>query len=226
MDHQAKNRIAERVPRAEFWDAMYEAARQYFLQNGNLNVPAAYVTPEGDRLGAWLIRQRDIRSGKRRGTLSEEQIQKLDAIGMSWQDLAEERWNRNYEAVLAYYAHHGNLDVPQSYVTPDGLRLGLFVKNLRFLRDTKYRKWLTPSRVIELTEMGMIWDLGAYRWQQNYQAARAHFQEHGKLPFSKRYVTPDGVKLGLWLAYQREKYAKGDLSKERIELLNALNMIW
>ena len=205
---------------------MYEVARQYYLLNGHLNVPAAYVTENGERLGAWLIRQRDIRSGKRRGILTEEQIRRLDAIGMNWRDLADERWERNYEAVLAYYAQHGDLDVPQTYVTPDGLRLGQFVKNLRFHRDTKYRKRLTPSRVIQLTEMGMIWDVGEYRWQQSYKAAKLFYQEHGHLVPSKRYMTPDGIKLGNWLAYQRKKYTEGDLSEERIHKLNAIGMQW
>ena len=205
---------------------MYEAARQYYITHGDLAVPSGYVTPEGARLGAWLIRQRRIREGKQRGTLDAERIHKLDAIGMSWLDLAEERWNRNFRALRAYREQYGNLDVPQSYVTSDGVHLGQFVKNLRFHKDTKYRRCLTPSRVIMLTEMGMIWDVGEYRWQQSYQAARAYYEAHGSLTPPKRYTTPDGEKLGEWLAYQRRKYDQGELSEERIALLNAIHMVW
>ena len=205
---------------------MYEVARDYYITHGNLAVASNYVTPEGDRLGAWLIRQRRVREGKLSGTLDAERIRRLDAIGMSWIDLAEERWNRNFAALCAYYEQHGDLDVPQTYVTADGLHLGQFVKNMRFHKDTKYRKCLTPSRVIMLTEMGMIWDVGEYRWQQGYKAAKAYYEEHGNLTPSKRYTTPDGFKLGVWLAYQRKKYAEGDLSPERIEKLNAIGMVW
>lgn len=226
MDDHVENRIKERPGRAASWDAMYACAQQYARSHGHLNVPSNYVAPGGERLGSWLIRQREIRAGKRRGRLTEEQIQKLDAIGMSWRDLAEERWNRNFGALQAYYAQHGDLDVPQDYVTEEGLRLGQFVKNMRFHRDTKYRKCLTPSRVIQLTEMGMIWDVDAYRWQQTYRAARAYFEAHGDLRPAKRYVTEDGVKLGVWLTYQRDKYAKGILSSDKIEMLNAIGMVW
>lgn len=205
---------------------MYALARQYYVDHGDLDVPSNYVTPTGERLGAWLNRQRRIRDGKVKGGLTEERIRALDAIGMSWLDLGEERWNRNFRALKAYYNQHGDLDVPQTYVTSDGIRLGQFVKNMRFHRDTKYRKCLTPSRVIQLTQMGMIWDVDEYRWQENYKAAKAYYQEYGNLTPIKRYVSPTGVKLGVWLSYQRQKYAKGSLSEEKIEKLEAVGMLW
>lgn len=223
MDIQAENRMSKR---AESWDAMYALARQYYVDHGDLDVPSNYVTPTGERLGAWLNRQRRIRDGKVKGGLTEERIRALDAIGMSWLDLGEERWNRNFRALKAYYDQNGDLDVPQTYVTSDGIRLGQFVKNLRFQRDTKYRKCLTPSRVIQLTQMGMIWDVDEYRWQENYKAAKAYYQEYGNLTPIKRYVSPTGVKLGVWLSYQRQKYAKGSLSEEKIEKLEAVGMLW
>ncbi len=208
------------------WNEMYEVAKQYYISHGDLDVPSAFVTPEGKRLGPWLNRQRRVREGKVSGTLDEERIRKLDAISMSWTDLAEERWNRNFRALCDYYDQHGDLDIPQDYVTPDGLNLGQFVKNMRFHKDTKYRKCLTPSRVIMLTEMGMIWDVNEYRWQQSYKAAQAYYQEHGDLKPPKRYITPNGEKLGVWLAYQRRKYTHGALSEQRIEKLNSIGMVW
>lgn len=205
---------------------MYEVARAYYIDHGDLDVPSNYITPDGVRLGPWINRQRRVRDGKVSGTLDADRIRKLDAIGMSWLDLAEERWNRNYRALLAYYERYGDLDVPQTYVTSDGLHLGQFVKNMRFHKDTKYRKCLTPSRVVKLTEMGMIWDVGEYRWQQSYKAAKAYYQEYGHLVPSKRYTTPDGIKLGNWLVYQRKKYAEGNMSEERVSMLNAIGMTW
>ena len=220
MDIASKNRI--RSP----WDAMYSLARDYYLTHGDLSVPSNYVTPAGDRLGAWINRQRRVREGKVTGNLTAERIRALDAIGMSWLDLGEERWNRNFRALRAYYEAHGDIDVPQDYVTSDGLKLGRFVKNMRFHRDTKYRRCLTPERLNMLDEMGMIWDVDAYRWEQNFRAAEAYYREHGDLRPAKRYTTPDGVKLGTWLAYQREKHSRGELEAEKVTRLNAIGMAW
>lgn len=226
MKPRAENKNAGGQTCTDRWNAMYALAREYYLSHGDLDVPSNYVTPNGERLGTWVNRQRRIRDGKIKGSLTAERIRALDAIGMSWLDLGEERWNRNFRALKAYYDQHGNLDVPQTYVTSDGIRLGQFVKNMRFHRDTKYRRCLTPSRVIQLTQMGMIWDVGEYRWQQSYKAAKAYYQEHGHLVPSKRYTTPDGIKLGSWLVYQREKYAEGNMSEERVSMLNAIGMTW
>ena len=208
------------------WDSMYALARDYYVSHGDLNVPSNFVTPEGKRLGAWLNRQRQIRSGKLQGSLTPERIRALDQIGMSWVDLGEERWNRNFRALRAYYAQHGDIDVPQDYVTSEGLKLGRFVKNMRFHRDTKYRRCLTPERLRLLDEMGMIWDVDAYRWEQNYRAAEAYWREHGDLNPTKRYTTTDGFKLGTWLTYQRNKRAQNALDEEKITRLNAIGMVW
>lgn len=226
MDHHPENRIMNEDARNAVWEQMYEVAKQYYITHGDLDVPSNYVTQEGVHLGPWLIRQRNIRSGKRKGIITEERIRRLDAIGMSWLDLAEERWNRNFRALRAYYEQYGDLDVPQNYVTTDGLHLGQFVKNVRHLKDTKYRRCLTPSRVIMLTEMGMIWDVNEYRWKCGYDHAKAYFTENGNLITSKRYTSPDGFKLGIWLTYQRGKRDEGELSEERIEMLDAIGMVW
>ena len=223
MDNHAENRI---LKRPEVWLSMYDLARQYYIDHGDLDVPSNYITPEGVQLGPWLNRQRMIRSGKKTGNLTEEQIRALDAIGMSWLDLGEERWNRNFRALRAYYERHGNIDVPQDYVTSDGIKLGRFVKNMRFHRDTKYRRCLTPGRVAQLNQMGMIWDVNEHRWHQNYAAAEVYYREHGNLQPSKRYVSPDGCNLGTWLTYQRRKFAAGELTEDRIKMLNAIGMEW
>ena len=125
---------------------MYEIARAYYIDHGDLDVPSNYVTPEGERLGPWINRQRRVRDGKVSGTLDADRIHRLDAIGMSWLDLAEERWNRNFRALRAYYERYGDLDVPQTYVTSDGLHLGQFVKNMRFHKDTKYPAFCLTKR--------------------------------------------------------------------------------
>ncbi|MCD8119143.1 MAG: Helicase associated domain protein, partial [Lachnospiraceae bacterium] len=66
------------------WDIMYGKAGEYYRQNGDLEVPRRYVTPDGYALGNWINNQRAVRSGTIRGRLTKAQIGKLDAIGMVW----------------------------------------------------------------------------------------------------------------------------------------------
>ena len=37
------------------WDLMYEYAKQYYQEYGNLEVPVRYQTEEGYGLGRWLL---------------------------------------------------------------------------------------------------------------------------------------------------------------------------
>ena len=41
------------------WDTYYEAAKQWYEENGNLKIPKSYVTGAGLTLGAWII-PRDV----------------------------------------------------------------------------------------------------------------------------------------------------------------------
>ena len=91
------------------WDAMYELAKEYYNQHGNLNVPKRYTTSEGYSLGAWIDTQRKVYAGKTAGNLNKEQIKKLSVIGMRWQNARESAWEKHYAEAEKYYKEHGDL---------------------------------------------------------------------------------------------------------------------
>ena len=63
------------------WDESYQLALQYFIEYGNLNIKTDYITKCGYNLGAWIYLQRKNYIKEK---LSEEQIEKLNIIGMIW----------------------------------------------------------------------------------------------------------------------------------------------
>lgn len=63
------------------WDEAYELALNFFIENGHLNIQTDYVTEEGYNLGSWIYIQRKNYAKEK---LSEEQIEKLNLIGMIW----------------------------------------------------------------------------------------------------------------------------------------------
>lgn len=70
------------LERADPWEVRYELACRYYEENGNLRVPVTYK-PMGICLNKWLNEQKQIYLGKRPGkSLSQENIQKLRAIGV------------------------------------------------------------------------------------------------------------------------------------------------
>lgn len=65
-----------------------------------------------------------------------------------------------YAAAAEYYRFHGLLNIPTSYVTRDGLRLGAWTGSQR--RTYKARHTLhdpkIDARIQRLNEIGMLWN--------------------------------------------------------------------
>ncbi|MDE7325126.1 MAG: Helicase associated domain protein [Lachnospiraceae bacterium] len=64
------------------WQTGFLHAREYYRENGHLEVPNVYVCKDGYRLGKWISNQRSAYASGNR--LTEEQIQELAGIGMVW----------------------------------------------------------------------------------------------------------------------------------------------
>ncbi len=214
------------------WDLMYGEAKQYYKENGDLQVPSRYVTPDGYSLGRWIFNQRNIRSGAIQGSLSGEQIAKLDSIGMIWGAVTDLNWTRNYEAAKAYFEEHGNLNIPARYVTENGLELGAWLASLRtWERAGAHRKYLSAERKKQLDDIGMVWDVLDFYWENNFRAATDYYRENRNLDVPTSYVTKDGIRLGSWIARLRSLRA-GRVKRgtpptaEQIARLDAIGMRW
>ena len=79
------------------WEHYFSEASIYYAEHGNLNVPKLYTTPGGLSLGVWLVTQRRVREGQIQGNLTEQQIARLDSIGMVWGNRKEIAWQHGFE---------------------------------------------------------------------------------------------------------------------------------
>ncbi|MGN0163563.1 MAG: Helicase associated domain protein [Candidatus Ornithomonoglobus sp.] len=113
------------------WEIYFQAAKAYFDEHGNLEVPKRYVTDSGLTLGMWLNTQRRVYAGKVPGNLTEAQIDRLNGIGMRWENAVELNWQNAYNHAKEYYETYGNLDVKAKYVCEDGFKLGQWIANMR-----------------------------------------------------------------------------------------------
>lgn len=206
----------------DLWEQNYAAATQYYLEHGDLEVPIKYETPSGFGLGVWLGAQR---AAHKAGELPQEQVERLDALGMDWTNRNDRKWMSLYDVAAAYYHEHGNLNVPSEYVTPDGVLLGKWVARQRYayLNPDRSSARVTPERKVLLDKLGMVWE--KYDpWQERYDLALAYKTEHGDLEIPSVYKTADGVWLGSWVSRQRQALnsASSALSSERRKLLRTL----
>ncbi len=214
------------------WDLMYEAAKSYHDKYGNIDIPKRYFTQEGYSLGLWLQTQRRVYNGTVNGILTQVQIDKLNALGMRWESKSDVSWEKYYEAAKRYYEMNGDLQPKALYVDDNGVDLGRWLAQIRMFRKNGIRsRFLSDERIKSLDDIGMVWDVFDYIWEEYYSAAVKYHREHGDLNVPARYVDRDGIKLGQWLNNLRSaRNGAGngykELTDEQKKRLDELGMIW
>ena len=275
------------------WEENYAAAVRYHKEHGNLSVPVNYIDSNGIKLGQWLCSLRVNRRSPDRGALTDEQIARLDALDMVWEDRNEIRWNKAFQALCDYYEQNHTLQVPQKYRTPDGFNLSAWTARQRYLykrgkleqshidrllsigfefetvdvweenfkivkayyeehgdlnipdgllKGSEPQRWLitqksraegktrdklSPDKIEKLRSTGLLDEKVGLekKWYQRYEMAKAYYGEHGNLRVPKKYLV-DGFRLSVWVNAQRRKKRNGELSEEKIALLNEIGMVW
>lgn len=213
------------------WACMYSVAKRYYETHGNLEVEKRYITEEGYSLGTWLNTQRLVYTGKARGILTDEQVEKLNAIGMRWESVKDIAWEKNYFAAKEYFAEHGDLLPSVTDKAYHGIKLGRWVAQLRSYRKSGIcSAYLTDERIKLLDEIGMVWDVPDYLFEKNYTALLDYYRENGNADVPSYYVTADGLRLGAWVFNIRNRKngsGKGaELTEEQIKRLDELGFSW
>lgn len=184
--------------------------------------------PGGLSLGVWLVTRRRVREGQIQGTLTEQQIARLDSIGMVWGNRKEIAWQHGFEVAKKYHDTYGNLMVPGKYIDPDGYPLGQWIIKTR---QQKLNGRLKDERIAQLDELGMVWNIFDAKWEKAYALAAAYYEENGDLNVPADYVSPGGYNLGNWV--KRQRYTRHNpekscaiLTEERIAKLDEIGMRW
>ena len=214
-----KKEIDELISSEEAFDKWYKLASKYYKEYGNLLVPRKYVTKSNENLGTWISNQRSLYKS---GNLSKEKIKMLEEIGMVWNKLDSD-WQEKYRQAKENYQKHGNLSIDSKYVAANGEVLRTWINKQLQL----YKKVMLSAEKIEMLEgVGIVWDIYSDKWQKMYQLAEKYYQKYKNLSIPRNYIAENHKPLGNWINRQRHAYAKGKLSKDKIELLEAIGMVW
>ena len=176
-----------------------------------------YQTSDGFSLGSWVTHQRQ---NKKKGTLSEDKIQKLESIPeWSW-DPIEDQWNKSFEYLKEYVKSYGNSKVHQNYINSAGSKLGTWV-NTQKVNKTKGK--LRRDRIQKLESVqGWTWSVAKNdNWDKGFDYLYAYVKKYGNASVPDGYKFPDGFNLHNWVSRQRRTISK--LSNDRIHKLEALS---
>ena len=201
------------------WNDFYEQAEKYYQEHQDLNIPADYITRTekgaGQKLGAWISAQRVSYS---KGRLTDDQIARLEAIGMCW-DRYQSKWEQGYEYCRRYIQEHGDINTVPVGFTYDDFKLLTWI---RTQRNRKRAGKLSQDRIEKLEAIGLEWDVFSALWEKGYLHAVEYKEKNGNMQVAANYVCPDGFRLKTWLNNQAYKNKNGKLSEEQKEKLELI----
>ena len=147
-------------------------------------------------------------------------ISMLDSISFEWDPIVNE-WESKFKLLRLYKSSNGNTRVPRSYVTKDGVKLGIWVNTQRS------RQYLMPmTRISLLNSILFEWDPIVNEWENKFKLLQQYKLINGNTNVLNRHVTKEGVKLGNWVYTQRSLHRKNQLSTTRIIMLNCISFDW
>lgn len=189
------------------WNRLYLKLCSYKTEHQDLNVPNK-LDPE---LTDWIKFQRVRRA---RGQHSPEKIELLESIGFVW-NVRDIQWDEKAEELQRFVAEHGHTDVPQRH--PSGLGAWLNTQR-KSLKDGT----LPSDRKDFLENIGVQWSPVSDKWGEMYKQLLAYRDEHGtpNVPINGK------SDLDAWVGRQRKAKKNGELSSERIALLDEIGFDW
>ncbi len=195
---------------AEQWEQNFAALKAFQKREGHTRVPSDYC--EGKlKLGKWVLNQRSIRN-----KLSNDRIQRLDAIGFCW-DVDAEVWEKYFTLLAEFHKREGHSEVPQRHKEA-GISLGTWVNNLRHKKEK-----IPADKIKRLDALGFPWNPHASNWDKYFNVLKAYRNREGHVKVPQRH-SEGGLKLGTWVCSLRLK--KESLTADQFKRLNSLNFIW
>ena len=158
----------------ELFENGFKETLKYKEETGDPNAPAEYKTPEGYTLGTW---QGGRRFDYKKGRLSPDRVQRLEAIGFTW-DRLDEKFERGFQETLKYKEKAGDPNATSHYRTPEGYTLGTWQGGQR----ANFRGGrLSPDRIQRLGAIGFTWRLFDELFEKGFQET---------LKYKKKLVIP------------------------------------
>ena len=217
------------------WPEWYLQCRLYCAANGDLLVPKMYKN-EQYALGNWIGEQR---KKYKKGTLKPEQVEALEKVGMVWELVDRDVWEKRYNDAYAYYNEHGNIDVSPNVLTSGNGCLPIGESSIPLTTSVNSEFWIAAQKAAirngmmnedkqqMLASIGVVY--GQFKrnddWQENYNFVKAYYEQHKQLPVgvnSQQMST--GSLSGFWIGLQRKKLKDNALSAERVSLLKEIGI--
>eukprot|EP00538_Stauroneis_constricta_P013246 CAMPEP_0119546556 /NCGR_PEP_ID=MMETSP1352-20130426/925_1 /TAXON_ID=265584 /ORGANISM="Stauroneis constricta, Strain CCMP1120" /LENGTH=611 /DNA_ID=CAMNT_0007591275 /DNA_START=90 /DNA_END=1925 /DNA_ORIENTATION=+ len=160
----SKTPTTTRTTQQHQWEMRFKELLQFRKEHGHSSVPNNF--PGNRQLAQWVKRQRYMYRARHststttacRTVLSQDRVDKLDAIGFIW-DTHSTMWEERFMELLEFKHEHGHCIVPARYAK--NRQLAVWVKQQRrqmVIKRSGMRVTISEDRINRLNSIGFCWD--------------------------------------------------------------------
>ena len=160
--------------------------------------------------------------------INEEDVKKDNKIMADWPSKHVPKFCDNFKALQKFKKDKGNLNVPLVGRKDAIQKQVIYYRSLNSNREEKELKSHELTALATLNDIGFIWDLNSYNWNEFYFALLKHRVKHGNVGISyqkkiKKEKNPD-QSLGLWWMRIPEQYKSlSDVQKKKLKTVGYIH---
>lgn len=196
------------------WMDYYKTLIKYIKSNNDIDINSIYrnVVYYDLKIGEWLHRQRNA---YRTNCLTDEQIKKLEDIGLVW-NLNNNTFRNNIEKIIDF------LETNNRYPSRSDNDEKVLAEIISGWRKQYKRGKLSDTQIKALNDIGFIWDALEYEWNRKYDLCKEYKLLNGCLPATG--VLYKEERIGWWINTQKKTITEGKITEERIKMLSDLGV--
>ena len=203
-----KHKIFEGIRNLRSWDENYETLCRAINNGVKITQRTVY---EGINIGTWFQNQRYL---FKNGKLPEDKIQKLKDADLKLGTI-HKSWDEYYNTLCKAINNGVKITQRTAY---EGLNIGTWVNSQRMM----FKKGkLSEDKIQKLKESGLELSIIHKSWDETYETLCKAINNGVKITDTTVY---EGIKIGIWLNFQRKIFRRGKLPEDRVQKLKELGL--
>jgi len=208
-----KNNSNAKQIKEEKWMSMYMMLKSYIDSGNTFDQITKDLIYDGRYVRDWINNQRIVLSKPEYADHPHKIL--LDSIGFPWRTQKELYFEKMIQLITEWTKENNcSINEITNSVVYKGVDIGYYIESQRYWHKRDPAKYL-PSRAKAFEDLGIAWDINAYRWEKGYECLKKFKSQYGTTIVPIGYKDEEGFELYNWVLNQRNDIKDLDSSEVR-----------